>query len=824
MRLIWLHFGIILTLLLGSVESASAQNWGTLAGRVVDASEDPIPGATILVNGTNFGTAADEDGSYRLRLPASRFAIRVSAVGFATYIDSVTVVRDEVTTRDITLEEEALEMEGITVEDENRNFDAGVYELDPEAIQNIPTPLKDGFRALKVVPGVVTNNELSSQYSVRGGGFNENLIFLNGFEIYMPFRPRQGEQEGLGLFNPDLAERVTFYTGGFPARYGGKLSSALDVRYRKPMDERLNGSVSLSLLDASASAAGSSKNNKIGWVAGFRKARARYLFASQELKGNYQPDYTDFQGALTYRIADGHELEVIGIVADHSFRLDPSNRRTFFGTVSQDPRVPSNLQSLWLDFSGEEVDGYATRFGGVRLSNRLSEELRWSNDFSFFRTEEDENFDISGSAVLYLVDPGGNPNNNEEFITTGVSRTEDRASNQIEVDTWTGQSNLQWFKGRHVAELGGYVRGLFFADALEEKSVVTGRDQDGELVRLVVDSLKGTAQLDELQAGFYVQDAVDLLPQRDRLMLTGGLRADYYSFNSEWTLSPRLTVRYLANDRTTLTGSWGIYYQAPTYRELRGQPDPSRPLEDNLNRNIKSQRSMQFVAGLEQFLPQSRFVFRAEAYYKSLTNIISYDIENVRVQYSGENDAEGYAYGLDLQLRGEFVPGLESWANYSFLNSQEQFLPAFQDDFKQGSNPRPTDQRHTLSLYIADYIPDDESWKLHLRTLFGSGLPYTPPIEGEKIGNIITQVPGDRFSARYQRFFRFDMGITKNVVITDKGLNGPLSLQLTGEILNVFNMINTVAYSWIPRSDGIWTRVPTRLTPRTLNVRMSITF
>ena len=824
MRLIWLHFGIILTLLLGSVESASAQNWGTLAGRVVDASEDPIPGATILINGTNFGTAANEDGSYRLRLPASRFAIRVSAVGFATYIDSVTVVRDEVTTRDITLEEEALEMEGITVEDENRNFDAGVYELDPEAIQNIPTPLKDGFRALKVVPGVVTNNELSSQYSVRGGGFNENLIFLNGFEIYMPFRPRQGEQEGLGLFNPDLAERVTFYTGGFPARYGGKLSSALDVRYRKPMDERLNGSVSLSLLDASASAAGSSKNNKIGWVAGFRKARARYLFASQELKGNYQPDYTDFQGALTYRIADGHELEVIGIVADHSFRLDPSNRRTFFGTVSQDPRVPSNLQSLWLDFSGEEVDGYATRFGGVRLSNRLSEELRWSNDFSFFRTEEDENFDISGSAVLYLVDPGGNPNNNEEFITTGVSRTEDRASNQIEVDTWTGQSNLQWFKGRHVAELGGYVRGLFFADALEEKSVVTGRDQDGELVRLVVDSLKGTAQLDELQAGFYVQDAVDLLPQRDRLMLTGGLRADYYSFNSEWTLSPRLTVRYLANDRTTLTGSWGIYYQAPTYRELRGQPDPSRPLEDNLNRNIKSQRSMQFVAGLEQFLPQSRFVFRAEAYYKSLTNIISYDIENVRVQYSGENDAEGYAYGLDLQLRGEFVPGLESWANYSFLNSQEQFLPAFQDDFKQGSNPRPTDQRHTLSLYIADYIPDDESWKLHLRTLFGSGLPYTPPIEGEKIGNIITQVPGDRFSARYQRFFRFDMGITKNVVITDKGLNGPLSLQLTGEILNVFNMINTVAYSWIPRSDGIWTRVPTRLTPRTLNVRMSITF
>lgn len=807
-------------------EPAWAQNWGTLEGTVRQTQNgEPIPGATILIDGTNFGTAADEVGFYSMRLPALRYQIVITAVGFVSKMDSVAIRRDQTLTFDIQLAEDTVEMEGITVEDEVDFQDAGVYELDPEAIQNIPTPLKDGFRALKVVPGVVTNNELSSQYSVRGGGFNENLIFFNGFEVYMPFRPRQGEQEGLGLFNPELAGRVKFYTGGFPARYGGKLSSALEVDYRRPEETPFEGSVSLSLLDATATAAVSGLGGKLGWITGFRKARARYLFATQELKGNYQPDFTDVQSFLSYRLTPNVELEALGIWAEHVFRLDPSNRRTFFGTVSQDPRVPSNLQSLWLDFNGEEEDGYATRFGGLRLKTRFSPQFTASHDVSFFRTVEEEGFDISGQAVLYLVDPGSNPNNNDDFITTGISRTEDFASNRIAVNTLTGQSRWQFNTTRHAAEAGAYFRNLYFDDALSEKSVVTGRDQMGEIVRIVVDSLDGSAELDEQQAGLYVQDAIDMIEgQPGRLMVTGGVRADYFSFNKEITVSPRLSLRYKSTEETTWSASWGIYYQAPTYRELRGQPDLTQTLVNSLNRNLASQRSMQFVAGVERFLPRSRFYLRGEAYYKKLSNVISYNIENVRVQYSGENDAEAYAYGLDLQLRGEFVPGLESWANYSFLVTKERFLPAFQDDFKKGTNARPVDQRHTISIYIADYIPNDESWKLHMRTLFGSGLPYTPPVEGERIGNIVTQVPGERFSARYQRYFRFDMGITKEVVVTERRRGNPVKLSLTGEILNVFNMVNTVAYSWIPRSDGIWTRIPTRLTPRTINVRMGIRF
>ncbi len=822
MRVSFLSFSLFLLVVPHSV---CAQNWGTLEGHVVQSSDgQPIPGATVIVNGTNFGTAANESGFYSMRLPERTYQLVVRAVGFTTLVDSVRVIRDRATTFDVRLEEDTVELEGITVEDESGFNDAGVYQLDPEAVRNIPTPLKDGFRALKVVPGVVTNNELSSQYSVRGGGFNENLIFFNGFEVYMPFRPRQGEQEGLGLFNPELADRITFYTGGFPARYGGKLSSALEVQYRRPEDEPFRASVSLSLLDATATASTSALGGRLGWIAGFRKARARYLFSSQELKGNYQPDFTDVQTFLSYRLNHNHELEALGIWADHSFRLDPSNQRTFFGTVSQDPRVPNNLQSLWLNFNGEEHDGYQTRFGGFRLKSRLSPRFSASHDISYFKTIEEEGFDISGQAVLYLVDPGSNPNNNEDFITTGLSQTDDFADNRIEVDTWTAQSKWQYSTTRHAAELGGFFRNLSFSDRLTEKSVVVGRSREGDVVRIVVDSLDGASNFDETQAGFYLQDAVDLLPEPGKLVMTAGVRTDYFSFNDEWTLSPRLMMRYQHSPEMTYTASWGIYHQAPTYRELRGQPDPAISLINNLNHDLLSQRSMQIVAGFERFLPRSRFYLRAESYYKKLSNVISYDIENVRVVYSAENDAEAYAYGLDLQLRGEFVPGLESWANYSYLVTKERFLPEYVDTFKQGYNPRPSDQRHTISIYIADYIPNDDSWKLHLRTLFGSGLPYTPPVEGERLGNVLTQVPGDRFSARYQRYFRFDMGITKEVVVTERPNGFPVRMELTGEILNVFNMVNTVAYSWIPRSDGILTRVPTRLTPRTINVRMGVRF
>jgi hypothetical protein len=277
-----------------------------------------------------------------LRLPEGAYRIRFSSVGYAPRVDSVRI-REELPARlDVTLAATSLELDEVTVEGEESS-EAGVYHVDPARVRDIPGPFRDVFRSLKVLPGVVSNNELSNQYSVRGGGYNENLIFLNGFEVYLPFRPRQGEQEGLGLINPDLARRITFYAGGFPARYGGKLSSALEVEYLEPSADGVSGGAQISLLDAGVHLNGAAGSGRLAWAAGARKARARHFFSTQELKGNYHPDYTDVQGTAAFAVSRSLTLEALGIWSRNRFELDPSNRKTYFGTVSADPTRPSDL-------------------------------------------------------------------------------------------------------------------------------------------------------------------------------------------------------------------------------------------------------------------------------------------------------------------------------------------------------------------------------------------------------------------------------------------------------------------------------------------------
>lgn len=821
MRLFWIGLSLLMA------APALGQNWGRVEGHVREAgTEAVLPGVTVLVQGTNYGTATDGEGRYALQLPEGRYALRFSAIGFAPHTDSVAVARSAPARLDVLLTPSVTELEGVTVEGAERG--AGVFSLDPEDLRRMPAPFHDGFRALKALPGVATNNELSYQYSVRGGGFNENLVFLNGFEVYFPFRPRQGEQEGLGLLNPELTERLTFYTGGFPARYGGKLSSALDVRYARPVRASLRGAAYASLLDAGLVAGASALDGRLGWTFGLRKAQAQRFFATQELKGTYQPDFADVQATLAYRLAPGHEVEALGIWADHRFRLDPSGRKTYFGILSTRPDVPSDLRSLWVryDAASEEEDGYGTRFGGLRLSSRLSSRLRLEHDAAYFGTRETERYFLAGSAVLYQVNPSGDPDTGAGHIPTGNARQEETADNAVRVQTWTGQGRALFTTRRHAAEAGWMLRRLRFDDRLAEQSAVTGRTAAGDVVRLVVDSLTDQAALATTQAAFYLQDAFDALPDRpDRLVATAGLRADYFAFNGEWTLSPRLSARYRASDRLTLTSSAGVYYQAPTYRELRGRPRAGETILGALNRDARAQRALQVTAGGELFLPRRRLYLRGEAYYKHLTRLISYAIENVRVVYAGVNDTRGRAYGLDLQLRGEFVPGLESWFNYSYLVAQERFLPGFETAFNAGWRPRAADQRHTFSAYVQDYIPGDPSWKLHLRGLFGSGLPYTPPVPGPQVGGFTAQVPGPRHSGRYPEYMRLDFGVTKRIPLLDAGWSGhPVALELTGEVLNLFDMTNTVAYSWVPNAEGIWNRVPTRLTPRTLNVRLRVDF
>ncbi|MGA7303717.1 MAG: TonB-dependent receptor [Rhodothermales bacterium] len=816
MRRLTRHFLLIIVPLFVVVRPVLGQEWGRVAGSITEAeTQTSIPNVTILLNGTNFGTASDANGTYSLRIPVGTWVLRFSAIGFTTLHDTVRVAVDQTVKHDVVMAASMTESEPVVVEGERP--DVGAIEINPRTIQNVPAPFRDGFRVLKVMPGVAANNELSNEYSVRGGGFNENLVFIDGFEVYKPFRVRQGEQEGLGLINPDLTERMTFYTGGFPARYGGKLSSALDVVYGNESDAPVSGSAYLSLLDAGTTINGVIAQGVTGSI-GVRKARGEHLFQSQELKGSYNPDYTDLQGRVDAALSSRHTLKLIGLWADHSFRLEPNTRKTFFGTFD-------NLQSIWFNYNGSEHDGYGTRFGGVRLQSTLSPRISVDHGFSIFDTDETEAFDVTGSAVLYIIDNPveSDPETGEGLIPTGAAQQNDFANNSISVRNVTGQQRWLVDVGSGTLDAGWYVRDVSFEDRIDERSIIVGRNTDGDIVRLVADSLTDGASFDATQAGGYAEHSFALGDAKD-VSVKVGLRGDYLSFNDELTLSPRASVHYAAKPGLTFNGAWGIYYQAPGYREFRGTPLEEGSLATSINKNLKSQRSIQFIGGLEYFMASRRIFLRGEAYYKALHDLISYEVQNVRIVYSGQNDSDGYAYGLDLQVRGEFVPGLESWVNYSFLVAREQFRDEYLTRYNHGSIARPTDQRHTFSLFLQDYVPNEPTWKIHMRILYGTGMPYTPPVPGKKIGNVEAQLPGPRNSDRYPAYQRLDIGATKSVDLHPDSGGNPVELQLTAEVLNLFDTINTVAYTWVARSDGIWSRIPTHLTPRTFNVRARVVF
>jgi hypothetical protein len=569
----------------------------------------------------------------------------------------------------------------------------------------------------------------------------------------------------------------------------------------------------------------SALDGDLGWAFGARRAQPGQFFNTQDLKGNYDPRFQDVQGTLTYRFSDRVSVEALGIWADHVFKFEPKERTTYFGVISLRDREQPDFKARRANFNGERRDGYTTKLGGVRLNTDLSDQLRLEHDVAYFGTRETENFDVTSQGTVCQVDPSGGANSENCLSLLQTERIR-RADNAVEVRRLTGSGHYEWAVGRQLLKGGWSARDMNFDDRLSEKNILRGEESDQTAFRTVVDSLEDQARFDEMQAGFYLQDAVDVLPERDRLLVTGGVRADYYSFNDEWTVSPRLSARFLYNDRLTLNGSWGIYHQQPTYRELRGTPTDTLGISDLLNRDLQSQRSMQFVLGGEYFFPENRLYLRAEAYYKDLDNIISYTIEDVRVNYSGENDTYGYTYGFDFQLRGEFVPGLDSWFNYSFMMARERFKQPFVEEGynDRGWLPRPTDQRHTFSAFVQDYVPGDKTWKVHLRLLYGSGLPYTTTNPGPKINEEVqTRVPGPRMRGRLPAYRRVDLGATKEIELAEEGISEPVTLDLTLEVLNLFDMDNTVAYTWTGTGNDI-TRIPKRLTPRALNARLRLTF
>lgn len=824
-----------------SVPGVAAQVMGEITGRITSKSEGtPIPGASVLVEGTNFGTAADGNGSYSFRIPEGTYPLRITAVGYKTVRNRVTVARGRPTAFNLAMEDSTFEggearVTGVA------ETGAGISTLDPRDIRNMPLPLADAMRAVQTEMGVTSNNELSNAYSVRGGSYDENQFFIDGFEIYRPLRISQGEQEGLGLINGDLTDRMTLFAGGFPVRYGGKLASVLDATYARP-EGPLKGTGYLSALDGGAAFQGA-LSESVGLAVAARGARPQSFFASQELEGAYDPLFFDGQGILTANLSDNHSLRVLGLYARHRFRLAPQQRETTFGIF------PNDVTTVAIDYEGLEEDGYDIALGGALLTSRLGPTAVAEHRLSVFDTREFEGFEVSSRTSLFRRPqrPDGPPTDLDRILE-GTVRQVDFADNRIAQTVFTASGRYLSSFDRHNAEVGWQARAFRFEDTLLESTTISGSDSLGNAESVVARLLNDQQPLNTAQGSVWVEDAVSVSAEPGRLVVTPGLRADYFAYNSELTLSPRLSATLRASETTTWTGAVGVYHQPPTYRELRGEPRPGDTGLPALDGNIKSQRATQAVLGLERFFPERRILLRAEAYGKLLSNLIGYDVENIRVAYSGENDAEGYAAGFDVQLRGELVPGLPSWISYGFLTTRERFfapeaLPAGATADEQAAHDvlvrrfanrgggeyvaRPTDRRHNLTLFVQDYIPGDDTWTLHIRTLFGTGLPTTSRSVTEEVNNVSIFEPGPRNALRLPTYYRFDMGATKRLRVGALPSGTPLSLLATVEILNVFDQTNVIAYSWVEQNSGtrrVFTAVPTRLTPRVFNVRVRLDF
>jgi hypothetical protein len=761
-----------------------AQTWGVIEGRVYEQAERrPVVGASVLLWGTNYGTAADEQGRFRLPVPEGRYLVRVQAVGYRPWQDSVQVRAGRVVVLEVVLAAQAHELGPVTVERPRAEQEAGIWTLDRRTLEVLPGPFQDPLRAIQILPGVATNNELSYQYRVRGGNFDENLVYIEGFEVYKPLRIRQGEQEGLALPNPFLVETMRFYSGGFSAAYGDRMSSALEVGYRRPEDAELGAYIGLTEAGAYAGA---------GFPDGFalmgvRYARAGYLFGSQELKGRYDPRFLDLQ--LWSGLERGPwTMQVLGLWARNRFELVPSQRRTYYGTYR-------DLRSLWLSYEGKESDGYRTALLGLRLRYRLRPGWSGELEASGYATREEERYLLAGQATLYRIprpeegDPTGGGH-----VPIGYVWQRETADNEVRFSEGRLSLGTRYTGQAWMAEARLSLRRLHMADRLREMVEVR---QLGSLYTL--NRLEGAIRDSWSRWEAYGQ----LVRLWGPVVLQAGLRYTRDGRTQQAIWSPRLRATYRSDEATSLYAAWGLYAQPPLYaewRDLEGQPVST----------LRAQRAWHYVLGAQRFLARNRWSFQVEVYYKALRELIPFQVRNLRLLYEGANRARGYAYGMDVHLRGEWVPGLESYVSYSYLVTREHVAgePAWV--------PRPTDQRHTLAVLFQDYVPGDERWQVHVKLLFGTGVPYTPPNPDVLSGQ---PRPGPRNAARFPEYKRVDVGLTRRVDLLPRW-----RMHLSLEVLNLFDMVNTVAYAWYVDGQGAWQRVPTRLTPRLVNLRLRVDY
>ncbi len=810
----------------------------TVSGRIIDENENGIGNVSVIILGKTAGISAGDSGNFTITVPAEKaFALVFSHTGFTSTQKNFFLSPGEHETITIKLMRSGKMLEAVVVKDERPRTELSLVKINPRNAITIPSTTGGVEALIKILVG--SNNELSSQYNVRGGSYDENLVYINDFEVYRPYLVSSGQQEGLSLINPELARNVQFYTGGFQAKYGDKMSSVLDIQYKKPI--KFSGSAYVSLLEQGAHIEGSTKNNRLTYLAGVRNKSNRNLLSNQPTLGSYIPAASDVQGLLSYKLSDRWQVDLLGILSRSKFTFFPESVQKTASVFS--PLFTANL-GLDVFFEGQERDSYTTSLLGLSILQNPSKALKLKWMLSRFKDDENENFDIAGAYLFGDRDFDKSSSTFGQIVNPlGAGYYQDYARNKLNIEVWNASHKGSFDKGNHFIQWGAGIEQSKINDVLRQWQY---QDSAGYSLpytpgtMALFNNWNSSAHLKVNRLNGYLQDNIHFIGKKADISLQAGVRVNYNDLNNEMLVSPRMQVSIKPNWKKDMLfkAAAGMYNQPPFYRELR-KPDGS------LNKEVKSQKSIQFVAGMDYSFkgPEGRpFRFTTEAYYKQMKDVVTYDVDNVKIRYAGFNNAKAYTTGVEFRLFGELVEDAESWFSLAFMRSREDIQNDFYYQYKNAAGEiigpqtadqvvvdsvknnvgwvrRPADRLITAGLYLEDYLPTNKNFKVHLNLLYGSNMSYN--------------IPG---SVRYRNgliiepYMRVDIGFSA-LLLSEKSLRrshnpfrGFDNIWASLEIFNLIDRANTISYQLIKDFSNSTYAIPNRLTPRLVNLKVLARF
>lgn len=796
----------------------------TIKGVILDGSNRPI--SNVSIQSGNFGTTSNDNGFYELKVAIhTDVTLEFTHISFKRVVAKFNLKNGQIIEFNPVMDLNVEQIATVIINTNQRQSVDGVITIAPALLRTIKGAQPGVENILKTLPGVNISNELSTQYSVRGGNFDENLVYVNGIEVYRPFLVRSGQQEGLSFVNTDLVQNVEFSAGGFQAKYGDKLASVLDITYRNPVKFGINANVSL--LGGSISAEAISKDSKLSGIVGLRYRDNSLVLSSLETKGNVKPVFADVQTYFTYKFTDKFHVNFLGNISSNTYEFEPTNRKTNFGTIA-------NPMALLVYYEGQEKDAYNTYFGAIKANYFVNDDLTLNLTTSTFHTTEEEYFDILAQYRLGEVNSNiGDENFGDVEFSEGIGSQLTHGRNDLDALITNIEHSGNYKLEDHTFEWSLKYTHEDIRDRLVEWEIIdsagfsirppkmdVNNNQPYEAFRgplVPFQNVRATnyAKIDRFQA--YVQWSKRALLGNHDVFYNFGVRAHNWAVSGTGINNTTQTV-FSPRAQFAIKPDWekdmlfriagGLYYQPPFYRELRDSSGTIRP-------DVKAQKSIHLVLANEySFKMWDRpFKLVSEAYYKHLTDVNPYSLENVRIRYRATNNATAYAYGLDLRLNGEFVPGTESWFSFGYLKTEENIE-------NQGYIARPTDQRLKFGILFQDYVPNIPALKVYLNLVYNTGVPGGSPSYADPYV----------YQNRLRDYKRADVGFSYTIIDQEKShQNGQKSvfkeLTLGVEVFNIFDVQNSITNTWVR---DVYSKrqyaIPNYLSPRVFNVRMSMLF